>query len=95
MAILALVKSLYLKQTPLALVFRDFIIREHSQNALELLEKKDYAEAKESLSQLRYLDPHNQFLNPLYRFARHLFVKDMIDRSPQHTISLFNENQST
>jgi hypothetical protein len=95
MAILALVKSLYLKKTSLALVFRDFIIREHGQNALVLLEKKDYAEAKESLSLLRDLDPHNKVLNPVYGFARYLVVKDIIDRSPQHTISLFNENQST
>ena len=60
MAILALTKSINVKQTPLALVFRDFIIRQQCQNVLGLLAKKEYIEAKESLSLLCDLNPHNK-----------------------------------
>jgi hypothetical protein len=94
MAILALSKSIYLKQTPLALLFRDLIIREQCQNVLELLEKKEYAIAKESLSLLRNLNPHNKFLKKLYRFTKYLLVKDLIELSPQQTITIFNELKS-
>jgi len=81
MAILALSKSIYLNHTPLALVFRDFIIRQQCQNVLGLLEKKDYTEAKESLSLLRDLNPDNKLLKQLYRFTRYLLVKDIINLS--------------
>jgi hypothetical protein len=78
LAILALSKSINLKQTPLALVFRDFIIRQQCQNVLELLEKKEFTAAKESISLLRDLNPHNKFLRQLYGFTRYLVVKDII-----------------
>ena len=91
MAILALTKSIYLKQTPLALVFRDFIIRQQCQSVLGLLEKKEYTEAKETLSLLRDLNPHNKFLIQLYRFTRYLLVKNRLELSTQQTIRIFNE----
>ncbi len=81
MATLALSKSISLKQTPLALVFRDFIIRQQCQNVLGLLEKKDYTEAKESLSLLCDLNPDNKFLKQLYGFTKYLLVKDIIEMS--------------
>ncbi|MDD5319729.1 MAG: hypothetical protein PHD43_03775 [Methylococcales bacterium] len=81
MANLALSKSIHLKQIPLALVFRDFIIRQQCQNVLGLLEKKDYTEAKESLSLLCDLNPDNKFLKQLYGFTRYLLVKDIIEMS--------------
>ncbi|MDD1623229.1 MAG: hypothetical protein LUO94_00480 [Methylococcaceae bacterium] len=94
MANLALSKSICLKQTPLALVFRDFIIRQQCENMLELLEKKDYTEAKESLSLLRDLNPHNKLLKRLHGFTRYLLVKDIINLSTQQTIRIFNELES-
>ena len=83
MAILALSKSIYLKQTPLALVFRDLIIREQCQNVLGLLEKKEYVLAKESLSLLRELNPQNKLLKQLSRFSKYLLVKDIIELATQ------------
>ena len=94
LAILAVAKSINLKQTPLALVFRDFIIRQQCQNVLGLLEKKEYKEAKESLLWLRDLNPHNEFLKKLYGFTKYLLVKDMIELSTQQTIRIFNEHKS-
>jgi len=94
MAILALTKSISLKQTPLALVFRDFIIRQQCQNVLGLLEKKEYTEAKESLSLLRDLNPHNKFLRQLYGFTKYLLAKDIIELSTQQTIRILHELKS-
>ena len=93
-AIFALTKSINLKQTPLALVFRDFIIRQQCQNVLGLLEKKEYKEAKESLSMLCGLNPHNKFLRKLSGFTKYLLVKDIIEFSTQQTIRIFNEYKS-
>jgi hypothetical protein len=93
-AILALTKSINLRQTPLALVFRDFIIRQQCQSVLGLLEKKEYAEAKETLSLLHNLSPHNKFLRQLYRFTKYLLVKNRLELSTQQTIRTFNELNS-
>ncbi len=82
MAILALAKSISLKHSPLALVFRDFMIRQQCPNVLDLLEKKEFAEAKELLTYLRALNPHNKFLRQLYDFTRYLSVKDIIGYCP-------------
>ena len=92
MAILALTKSIHLKQTPLALVFRDFIIRQQCQNVLGLLAKKDYIEAKESLSMLCDLNPHNKFLRKLYGFTKYLLVNNIIEFPTQQTTRIFNEH---
>jgi hypothetical protein len=93
-AILSLTQSINLKQTPLALVFRDFIIREQCQNVLGLLERKEYTQAKETLSLLSNLNPHNKFLKQLFWFTKHLLIKDILDRSTQQTIRIFNELKS-
>lgn len=82
-AILALTKSISLKQTPLALVFRDFIIRQHSQYVLGLLVNKSYREANESLLLLQALNPHNKILRKLYGFTKYLLIKNILDHSTQ------------
>jgi hypothetical protein len=83
LAILALTKSINVKQTPFALVFRDFIIRQQSQNVIGLLEEQKYTEAKESLSLLLHLNPHNKFLKQLSGFTKYLWVKNIMELSTQ------------
>jgi hypothetical protein len=90
-AILAITQSINVKQTPLALVFRDFTVRQQCQTVLGLLEKRDYTEAKESLSLLSDLNPHNKLLKQLYGFSRYLLATDIIGRTSQQTINIFNE----
>jgi hypothetical protein len=91
MAILALTKSLYVKQTSLALAFRDFIVEQECKNVLGLLEKMDFAEAKQSLSLLHDLSPHHKFMKQLSGFTRYLMAKEIIERSTRQTINIFNE----
>ena len=91
MAILALTKSLNVKQTPLTLVFRDFIVEQECKNVLGLLEKKDFSEAKQSLSLLHDLTPHHKFLKQLSGFTRYLMAKEISERSTRQTINIFNE----
>jgi hypothetical protein len=76
MAILALTKSVNLKQTPSALVFRDFITLKQGQKVLALLAEKKYTEAKELLSLLRNLNPNNEFIRQLCRFTDYLLAKE-------------------
>jgi hypothetical protein len=92
MAILALSKSLYLKQTPLALAFREHIIREQCQFVLGLLQKKEYAVARESLALLNDLNPHHKLLKQLSRFSKYLSVKDMIE-SPAQQVKAMQPNK--
>jgi hypothetical protein len=94
MAILALTQSINLKHTPIALVFRDFIISRQCRNVLELLEKREYKEAKESLSLLRRLNPENKLLRKLAGFTEYLLVKDIIKLSAQQTIRIIDEHKS-
>lgn len=99
MAILALSKSLHLKQTPLALAFREHIIREQCQYVLGLLQKKEYAVARESLLLLGDLNPHHKLLKQLSRFSKYLSVKDMIELSTQQANrtqpkSIINEHKA-
>ena len=94
LAILALTKSIHLKQTPLALVFRDFVIMQQCQNVLGLLAKKEYTEAKELLSMLLDLNPHNKFLRKLSGFTKYLQINNIIGLSTQQTIRFFNEHKS-
>ena len=93
MAILALTQSINLKQTPLALAFRDFIIRQQCSNVLELLEKREYKEAKETLSWLHDLNPDNTLLRKLAGFTKYLLVKDLIKLSTQQTMGIFDEHK--
>jgi len=94
MAILALTKSVNLKQTPSALVFRDFITRQQCQKALALLAKKKCLEAEKLLSTLRNLNPDNEFIRQLYGFTEYLLVKDIIEISTHQTIRILNELKS-
>ena len=90
MAILALTKSINVKQTPLALAFRDFIVEQECKNVLGLLEKKDFAEAKQSLSLLHDLTPHHKFLKQLSGLTRYLMAKEIMECSTRQTINIFN-----
>lgn len=92
LAILALSKSLYLKQTPLALVFRDFIIQEQCQFILGLLQQKEYQLARESLLLLTDLNPHHKLVKMLCRFSKYLTVKDMIEL-PIQQVTTMQPNQ--
>ncbi|MDD5267276.1 MAG: hypothetical protein PHO08_09135 [Methylococcales bacterium] len=94
MAILALTKSVNLKQTPPALVFRDFITRRQGQKALAFLAKKKCMEAEKLLSTLRDLNPDNEFIRQLYGFTEYLLVKDVIEISTRQTIRSLNELKS-
>ena len=76
MAILALTKSINVKQTPLALVFRDFITLKQGQKVLVLLAEKKYTEAKALLGLLRNLNPNNEFIRQLCRFTDYLLAKE-------------------
>jgi hypothetical protein len=91
MAILALTKSINLKQTPPALIFRDFITRRQCQKVLALLAKKKCIEAEKLLGLLRNLNPDNKFIRQLYGFTEYLLAKDIIELSTQQTIRIFNE----
>lgn len=94
MAILALTKSVNLKQTSSALVFRDFITRQQCQKVLALLAKKKCMEAEKLLSMLRDLNPDNKFIRQLYGFTEYLLVKDIIEISTHQTIRILNELKS-
>ena len=94
MANLALIKSVNLKQTPSALVFRDFITRRQCQQVLALLAKKKYIEAEKLLSMLRDLNPDNLFIKQLYGFTEYLLTKNLIELTTRQTIRIFNELKS-
>jgi hypothetical protein len=94
MAILALTKSVNLKQTPSALIFRDFITRRQCQKVLALLAKKKCTEAEKLLSILRDLNPDNQFIKQLYGFTEYLLAKELIELSTRQTIRILNELKS-
>lgn len=91
MAILALTKSINLKQTPSALVFRDFITRRQCQKVLALLAEKKCREAEKLLSMLRSLNPNNEFIRQLYGFTEYLLAKDIIEISTRQTLKILNE----
>ena len=94
MAILALTKSVNLKQTSSALVFRDFITRRQCQKVLALLAEKKCIKAEKLLSMLRDLNPDSEFIRQLYGFTEYLLAKDIIELSTQQTIRIFNELKS-
>ena len=75
-AILALTKSINLKQVSSALVFRDFITLKQGQKVLVLLAEKKYTEAKALLGLLRNLNPNNEFIRQLCRFTDYLLAKE-------------------
>ena len=94
MAILALTKSVNLKQTPSSLVFRDFITRLQCQKVLALLAEKKCIKAEKLLSTLRDLNPNNEFIRQLYGFTEYLLAKDIVELSTQQTLRILNELKS-
>lgn len=75
MATLALTKSLDLKRTPMALVFRDFIVREQVEEVVVLLAQRKLNEAKHRLSLLCELQPDNGALKQLQGFTGFLLAE--------------------
>ena len=94
MAILALTKSVNLKQIPAALVFRDFITRLQCKEVLALLAEKKCIKAEKSLSMLRDLNPNNEFIRQLFGFTEYLLAKDIVELSTQQTLRILNELKS-
>ena len=94
MAILALTKSVNLKQTSSALIFRDFITRRQCQKVLALLAEKKCIKAEKLISLLRDLNPDNEFIRQLHGFTEYLLAKDIIELTAQQTIRIFNELKS-
>jgi hypothetical protein len=94
MAILALTKSVNLKQTPSALILRDYISRQQCQKVLGLLVENKCLKAEKLLSTLRDLNPNNEFIRQLYGFTEYLLAKDIIKLTTQQTIRIFNELKS-
>jgi hypothetical protein len=94
MAILALTKSINLQQTPSALVFRDFIIRQECRKVLALLAKNKCTEAEKRLGLLRDLNPEHEFIRQLSGFTEYLLTKDIIELSTRQTLRIFNELKS-
>ena len=72
----ALGVSLRLKKTELALVFRDFLIRQQCQNILDLLAQKQVLPAKQQLYKMRNLLPHSKLLQQLHTFTDYLLVNN-------------------
>lgn len=83
MAIQALTQSIALKQTPLALAFRDFITRRQCPEVLTLLAKKHYPEAETLLGLLRDLNPGNELIRQLQGFTGHLPASDGMETSTE------------
>jgi hypothetical protein len=71
----ALDLSLRLKKSKLALVFRDFLIREQCQNILELLAQKQVLSAKHQLYEMRGLLSYSEQLQQLQKFTEYLLLE--------------------
>lgn len=67
----ALTHSLHLKQTRLALVFRDFIIQQQCRQILDLLAQKKILPAKQRLFKMRLFIPESYLLQQLSSFTDH------------------------
>ncbi|MEY3807513.1 MAG: hypothetical protein RI893_489 [Pseudomonadota bacterium] len=75
LAMQMLVKSLRMKQTPMALIFGRFIARRQVPEVLALLAKNNFSEAKQRLVLLRELQPENEFLAQLQGFTGFLLAE--------------------
>ncbi|MDO9167557.1 MAG: hypothetical protein Q7U18_00455 [Methylobacter sp.] len=75
LAVLALTKSLRLKQTSSALTFCGFIIQQQGQKVLVLLAQRQLSEANNLLFLLRGLQPDNQLLRQLQGFSDALLIE--------------------
>lgn len=78
LAMLALLKSLRLKQTLSAQVFCDFMIRQQGREVLALLAENKSTEAERLLCLLRELQPGNELLKQLQGFACYLATKSSV-----------------
>lgn len=94
LAIPALTKSINFKQTPSALVFRDFITRQQCRKAMALLANKQQAEAEKLLSLLLKLNPDNEFLKQLYAFTDYLLTKDIVELATRQTLKIIHDLKS-
>ncbi len=72
----ALVLSIGLKKTKLAMVFRGFLIKHQYQYVLDLLAQKQLLPAKQRLYKLRLLFPYSQQLQQINLFTDYLWVND-------------------
>ncbi len=71
----ALIVSLHLKRTELAVVFRDFLIQQLYRDVLELLAQKQLLPAKQKLYRMRSLLPYSLLLQRLQTFTDYLLVE--------------------
>ncbi len=74
-SIRALVLSLSLKKTQVAMLFRDFLIQKYYQEVVQLLEKKQLLSANQSLYHARKLISYSPKLQKLQAFTGYLLVK--------------------
>ncbi len=94
LAIPALAKSIHLKQTASALVFRDFITRQQCRKAMALLANRQRVEAEKLLGLLLELNPDNEFLKQLYAFTEHLLTKDIVEQATRQTLKIIHDLKS-
>lgn len=78
LTMLALLKSLRLKQTLSAQAFCDFIIREQGREVLALLAENKLTEAERLLCLSRELQPGNEWLKQLQGFVGYLAAKSTV-----------------
>jgi hypothetical protein len=78
LAMLALLKSLRLKQTVSAQAFCDFMIREQGREVLALLAENKLTDAERLLCLLRELQPGNELFKQLQGFACYLAIKPAV-----------------
>jgi predicted acetyltransferase len=71
----ALVLSLSLKKTQIAVAFRDFLIQKYYQEVVQLLGKKQLLSANQCLYHARQILPYSPQLQQLQAFTRYLLVK--------------------
>lgn len=72
----ALERSLRLKKIRLALVFRDYLIRQQCRVILDLLAQKQLLPAKQQLYKARILLPYSQLLQELESFTDYLWINN-------------------
>ncbi len=78
---IAIKKSLHLKTSETAIVFREFLIDQQSQLVLDLLLKAQVLSAKKILYQVRLLNPQSRRLQPLADFTDYLLLKESCSKS--------------
>jgi hypothetical protein len=86
----ALGLSLGLKKTELALLFRDFLIRQQCQDVLDLLAQKQLLPAKQQLYKMRNLVPHSKQLQQLHTFTDYLLAKPQENKWPSSLVQISN-----